>query len=119
MKRGEIWTSASGSDYGAKPRPVVIIQEDRYDTTESVTICPFSSSSAYAPVSRLPVMPTDENGLLLPSRLMIDKISTVPRHKLGVKIGRLDEADMRRLNRSIVVFLGIAGELTPLASDEP
>lgn len=31
MKRGEIWTVAGGKDYGGKPRPVLIIQDDRFD----------------------------------------------------------------------------------------
>jgi mRNA interferase MazF len=109
MKRGEIWTSAGGSDYGAKSRPVVIIQDDRYDSTTSITVCPLTSHPQSTQVARLPVMPNDLNGLRLPCRLMVDKISTVPRNKLRAKIGQLDDKDMTRLNRSIIVFLGIAG----------
>jgi mRNA interferase MazF len=112
MRRGEIWTAAGGSDYGSKPRPVVIIQDDHYDATESITVCPLSSNPMSTQIARLPVMPSDSNGLRLPSRLMVDKITTLPRYKVRTRIGRLDEEDMRRLNRSIVVFLGVAGDLT-------
>lgn len=111
MRRGEVWTAAGGRDYGSKPRPVVIIQDDRYDATESITVCPLSSNPMSTPTARLPIMPSDSNGLELPSRLMVDKISTLPRRKLRTRIGQLDEEDMRRLNRSIVVFLGVAGDL--------
>jgi mRNA interferase MazF len=118
MKRGEIWTAAGGSDYGAKPRPVVIIQDDQYDSTKSITICPLTSHSQSTQVARLPIMPNDLNGLRLPCRLMIDKISTVPRNKLRAKIGQLDEEDVTRLNRSIIVFLGIAGALSEEEANE-
>jgi mRNA interferase MazF len=40
---------------------------------------------------------------------MVDKIMTVPKTKVGTRIGRLDDADLVRLNRAIVVFLGLAG----------
>jgi mRNA interferase MazF len=40
---------------------------------------------------------------------MVDKISTVPRRKLGTRLGRLDEVDVVRLNRAMLVFLGMAG----------
>lgn len=40
---------------------------------------------------------------------MIDKITTVPRRKAGDRIGRLREEDMIRLNRAMMVFLGLAG----------
>ena len=112
MKRGEIWTSASSVDYGSKPRPVVIIQDDRFNEIDSITICPLTSDPVSAPYFRLPLMPTDKNGLLHPCRLMVDKITTVPRAKLRSHIGRLNDEDMVRLNRTIMVFLGIAGMMT-------
>jgi len=109
MKRGEVWTSASTVDYGSKPRPVVIIQDDRFHEIDSITICPLTSDPISASYFRLPIMPNDENGLLHPCRIMVDKITTVPRTKLRSHIGRLHDEDMVRLNRTIMVFLGIAG----------
>ena len=107
MRRGEIWT-VSGGGYAGKPRPAVIIQDDRFDATTSVTICAFTSDPTEAPLFRLPVDASDRNGLRSPSRLMVDKITTVARDKLGERIGRLDDEDMVRLNRAILVFLGLA-----------
>ena len=109
MKRGEIWTVSGGSAYTGKPRPAVILQDDRFDATQSVTVCSFTTNPTEAPLFRIPVDPSEENGLDEPSRLMVDKITTVPRNRVGSRIGRLDEQDIVRLNRAILVFLGLAG----------
>ncbi|HVN88282.1 MAG TPA: type II toxin-antitoxin system PemK/MazF family toxin [Candidatus Binataceae bacterium] len=107
MKRGEIWTVASGPDYARKPRPVVIVQDDSFDATGSITICAFTTSELDAPLFRLLIEPNPNNGLRSPSRLMVDKITTVPRSKMGERIGHLDDSDLLRLNQSMLVFLGL------------
>jgi mRNA interferase MazF len=112
MRRGEIWTVAGGKDYAGKPRPVVILQDDRFDATASITICAFTTDPTDAPLFRLLVEPSAKNGLRAPCRLMVDKITTVPRAKVGTQIGRLDDEDILRLNRAVVVFLGLAGPAT-------
>lgn len=109
MRRGEIWTAAAGSGYVGKPRPVAIIQDDRFDATESVTVCAFTTDPTDAPLFRLAVEPTDVNGLREPCSLMVDKITTVPRTKLGEHIGRLNDEEMVRLSRAVLVFFGLAG----------
>ncbi|KQY14633.1 type II toxin-antitoxin system PemK/MazF family toxin [Rhizobium sp. Root482] len=108
MRRGDIWTVAGGGDYAGKPRPVVIVQDDSFDETASITICAFTSDETEAPLFRLIVEPNARNGLLAASRLMVDKISTVPKSKIGKRIGRLDDEDILRLNRALLVFLGLA-----------
>lgn len=107
MKRGEIW-SVSGVGYAGKPRPAVILQDDRFDATASVTICAFTSDTTEAPLFRIEVVPDAANGLVVESRLMVDKLVTVPRARLGKRIGKLGEADMVRLGRAVLVFLGLA-----------
>ncbi len=109
MRRGEIWTAAAGSGYAGKPRPVVIVQDDRFDATDSVTVCAFTSDPTDAPLLRLPVVADELNGLREASRLMVDKVTTVPRSKLGEQVGRLSDEDMVRLGRAMLVFLGLAG----------
>ena len=109
MKRGEIWTFAGGAAYAGKPRPAVIVQSDVFEATASVTICGFTSDPTDAPLLRVEVHPTPGNGLGSPSRLMVDKVSTVPRTRAGYRVGALDPADMLRLERALLVFLGIAG----------
>jgi mRNA interferase MazF len=108
VKRGEIWTASGGADYAGKPRPAVIVQDDDFDATRSVTICAFTTDPAEAPLFRIPIGPNERNGLHVSSSLMVDKITTVPKAKLGSKIGRLDDEDLLRLNQAIVVFLGLA-----------
>ncbi len=108
MKRGEIWTVAGGSGYAGKPRPAVIDQDDSFDATGSVTICAFTSDPTDAPLFRLAVAPSPSNGLMEPCRLMVDKITTVPRSRLGTMVGRLGDDDMLRFNRAAFVFLGLA-----------
>lgn len=110
MKRGEIWTVAAGTGYAGKPRPAVILQDDRFDATDSITICAFTTDPTDAPLFRLLIEPNATNGLRAPCRLMVDKIATVPKSKLGARIGRLQDADIVRLNRAALVFLGMAGE---------
>lgn len=109
MRRGEIWTVVGGKDYAGRARPAVILQDDRFDATDSVTICAFTTDPTDAPLFRWPVEPNQRNGLRAPCRLMVDKITTVPKTKIGSRVGRLDDEDMVRLNRAIVVFLGLAG----------
>lgn len=108
MKRAEIWTAAAGSGYIGKPRPVLIVQDDRFDATESVTVCAFTTDPTSAPLIRLSITPDDINGLRGPCSLMVDKVTTVPRAKLDERIGRLGDDDMVRLARSMIVFLGLA-----------
>ena len=107
MKRGEIWT-LSGRGYAGKPRPAVIVQDDRFDATASVTICAFTTDATEAPLFRLAIEPDGHNGLRLASRLMVDKITTVSKSRLGERIGRLSTPELVRLNRAIAVFLGLA-----------
>jgi mRNA interferase MazF len=109
VKRGEIWTAAGAPDYAGKPRPVVIVQNDRFDTTASLTVCPLTTDPTAALLFRIVVEPSETNGLKAASRLMADKLTTVPKGKLGRRIGRFDDETMLRLDRAMMVFLGMAG----------
>ncbi|MGQ0677216.1 MAG: type II toxin-antitoxin system PemK/MazF family toxin [Rhodospirillales bacterium] len=108
MKRGEIWTVAGGPDFAGKPRPAVIVQADAADATRSVTLCPLTSDDTETQVTRVRVEPSAGNRLKFVSYLMTDKITTTYRSKLGRRIGRLDDGDILRLNKAIIVFLGLA-----------
>ena len=76
MKRGEVWTIA-GEGYAGKPRLAVIVQDDRFDATASITVCAFTTDLTNAPLIRLPVSPTGRNGLRSASPVMVDKITTI------------------------------------------
>ena len=55
MRRGEIWNASGGKDYAGKPRPVVILQDDSFDATNSITICalPLTEQNALVPSADL------------------------------------------------------------------
>jgi mRNA interferase MazF len=90
----------------------VILQDDRFDATDSITLCAFTTDPTDAPLFRLDVEPNERNGLHVACRLMVDKITTVPKTKLGSLVGRLEDEDLVRLNRAVAVFLGLAGPAT-------
>ncbi len=108
MRRGDIWTVTDGKDHARKPRPVVIVQDDSFDATDYITVCAFTTDETDAPLFRLPVQPNERNGLRAACRLMVDKISTVPKTKVGARLGRLGDEDILRLNQAVLVFLGLA-----------
>ena len=109
MKRGEVWTVAGGAAYTGKPRPAVIIQDDRFDANDSIVVCPLTTDATVAPTFRVPVEPSPQSGLRTPCTLMVDRVTAVPRARLGRRVGSLSAGEMTHLNRAIVVFLGLAG----------
>lgn len=109
MKRGDIFTAAARGTYTGKPRPVVIVQDDRFDATASVTVCPMTTHHVDAPLLRIDIAATPASGLDQSSHLMIDKLTTMPRDALRDRLGRLSDDDLIRLDRALIVFLGLAG----------
>lgn len=108
MTRGEVFTADARGAYTGKPRPVLIVQDDRFDATVSVTVCPLTTNPVEAPLTRIPIEPSELNGLGQPCRLMIDKMMTMPRKSLRERLGRIHDNDLLRVNRAIAVFLGLA-----------
>lgn len=106
MRRGDIVTVAVPGDFG-KPRPALVIQSDRFDETGTVTVALVSSTLIEAPLIRVSVEPNLDNGLRKTSQIMIDKLMSARRDKLGSTIGRLDDETMLAVTRSLAVFLGL------------
>jgi mRNA interferase MazF len=113
MRRGEIWTVAGGAAYTGKPRPAVIIQEDRFDANDSIVVCPLTSDPTSAPIFRLPIPSNTRTGLRAPCRLMVDKLTAVPRKRLGTLVGTLSSDELKALNRAVFVFLGLSETEAP------
>jgi mRNA interferase MazF len=105
MRRGDIVTVAGGV-YANKPRPALIVQDDRFDATDSLTVCPFTSTEVDAPLLRVPVTADEENGLGRDSFLMVDKITTVRRSNTRTVVGRLEATTLVEFERRLLVFLG-------------
>ena len=105
MKRGDIVTVAGGV-HASRPRPALVVQDDRFDATESVTVCPFTTTEVDAPLLRVPVVADAANGLGQDSYLMVDKITTVRRSNAGTVLGRLEATTLVEFERRLLVFLG-------------
>lgn len=108
MKRGDVWIVAGGPDYVGKPRPAVIVQDMNFEDLTSITVCGFTTVVTDAPLMRPELRPSQENGLQAVSHVLVDKITTIPRSKLGVRIGELAEQDMLNVDQAMLVFLGLA-----------
>ncbi len=107
MERGDIVTVACSGDFG-KPRPAVIVQSDYLNGTHAtILLCPFTNEFVDAPLIRIPVTPSQENGLRSPSQIMVDKTAPMRREKIGARIGVLDPEALVLLNRSLAVVFGL------------
>ena len=108
MKRGDLVVVAIQGDYG-KPRPALVVQADLFnDTHASITVVPVTSTIVDTPLFRVTVEPSRRNGLRLISQIMVDKVTTVRRQRLGQTIGRLEEEAMLRVSRALALWFGIA-----------
>lgn len=108
LQRNDVVTVAAPGDFG-KPRPAVIIQSDVFpEFHSSVILCPLTSTLANAPEFRVTVVPSEMNGLRLESQIMVDKIVTVRRDRLGEKIGRLSAQEIRLMNMAIAFVTGLS-----------
>lgn len=107
MRRGDLVTVAVSGDFG-KPRPALVIQADQFGGTATVTVLLVSGTPVDAPLIRVDVPPTSENGLRKGSRIMVDKAMTIRRDKVGKPFGHLDDEAMLSVNRSLALFLGFA-----------
>jgi len=108
LKRGDIVTIAAPGDYG-KPRPALIIQADVFnDIHASITVVPLTSTIIDAPLFRITLDPSRQNGLSRVSQIMVDKVLTLPRKKIGKRVGHLGNTLMIRIGRALSVWLGMS-----------
>lgn len=106
MKRGSLVLIALPGDYG-KPRPGLVIQSDLFASHPSIVVLPLTTEDRSHPGLRVDVVPAPGNGLRAPSRIMIDKPSTVPRGKVTQVIGQLTAEQMTAVDRALALFLGV------------
>jgi mRNA interferase MazF len=107
MMRGDLVTVALQGEFG-KPRPALVIQANQFSEHSSASVLPITSTLVAAPLLRVTVQPSAENGLQKPSQVMVDKVMTVKRDKLGPAFGRIDADALVEVERCLAVFLGIA-----------
>jgi mRNA interferase MazF len=102
LKRGDVVTVAEG-----KPRPAVIVQDDQFATPVDVLLCPFTTTLLDAPIYRLPINASQQNGLKADSQLMVDKIGLGRRDRVDAVIGQLTDDEMARLTEAMAVMFGV------------
>lgn len=109
MNRGEIWTVAGGA-YATKSRPAVIVQDDLFDATFSVTVAPMTTALLDAPLMRIRIAGGDGrlSGLDHDSDVMVDKLTTVRRSSVHARVGRLTAEQIVEFERAMMAFLGLA-----------
>lgn len=107
IRRGGLVVVAVPGAYG-KPRPALIVQADLFADLPSVVICPLTTLLRDdADQFRLTIDPTEANGLREVSQVAVDKITVIPRSKIGEVIGQADDAFLLRFNRTLALFLGV------------
>lgn len=107
MKRGDFVTVDMPDVFG-KPRPAMILQSDLFAEHATVTIVLVTSMMVEAPLFRVTVEPSALNGLRQPSQVMVDKIITVGKEKVGKPFGKIDKDTLLEIERCLAVFLGLA-----------
>jgi mRNA interferase MazF len=108
VKRGDLVTVALQGEFG-KPRPALIVQSDLFNAEHAtLSVLPITSEIVGAPIFRITLEPSNANGLREVSQIMVDKIVSIKRDKVGEPFGRLEEETMLRVNRALAVWLGIA-----------
>jgi mRNA interferase MazF len=109
ITRGDVVVSSSPGDFG-KPRPAVVVQSDLFNPTHSsIVICPITSHLVDAPLFRLSISPSRENGLKTESQIMVDNITAVRREHIAKKIGRINEVEATSVERALAIWLEIGG----------
>ena len=107
LRRGVVVVALAG-DYG-KPRPALVVQADLFNEVHaSITVVPVTSTIIDAPLFRLTVTPSPGNGWRALSQLMIDKVTTVPRARLGPAIGLVEDDVLIQVSRALALWVGIA-----------
>jgi mRNA interferase MazF len=106
MKRGDLVTIALQGDYG-KPGPALVVQSDLFDEHPSVAVLPVTSALRDAPLFRIRLVPNAVNGLQKTSDIMVDKLQSVARERIGDRIGCVSAEQMLEVSRSLAVFLGV------------
>ena len=93
-------------DYG-KPRPAVVVQGNAVAGFDSVILCPMTTARTDSSLVRLALEPSAENGLTARSEVMVEKLSTLSRKRLGAAIGRLSDGEMAALDIKLALVLGL------------
>jgi mRNA interferase MazF len=105
IKRGAVVTIALPGDFG-KPRPAVVLRSNRFAAHQLISVAPLTTARRNAPLLRVDIAPSTDNGLVSLSQAMIDTLQSVRIRRIGEVIGQLAAADLQRITRAVAVYLG-------------
>ena len=106
MRRGELWSAATGSGFGGKPRPVLVVQADAFSAAPNILVALLTTTIDDHQRVRPLIEPDSANNLDAPSLVQVDILVTVPRRKFGMPIGRISPQDQARVDQALLAFLG-------------
>lgn len=106
MKRGEIYTArlekkAGSVQYGL--RPVLVLQNNKGNRFSTTTIVAAITSRNRSLYQQTHVLLSDEYGLKKKSMVLLEQIMTVEKGQLEKYVGRVSDADMKRIDRAVLV----------------
>jgi mRNA interferase MazF len=105
-KRGEIW-SVLWTGLASKPRPALVIQSEKFRTTDTDILALITSQENDSEYLRVPIKANDENGLQNDSFICLDKLMAIPIDKLGKKFGVASDEIMDKVNERLIKILGL------------
>ena len=115
MKRGSVVIVSVPGDYG-KPRPAVVVQHTRLlAVLDSVVVALLTTSPEGGARVRIRVEPDAANGLKATSRIMVDKLFTLQRHRVSEAIGDIDAVSMAKVDNALRALL----DLEPVTIEHP
>lgn len=106
IKRGEIW-SVLWTGLASKPRPALVIQSEKFRTTDTDILALITSEENENEYLRIPIKADDENGLMEDSFICLDKLMAIPINKLGAKFGIASVEIMREIDKHLIKILGL------------
>ena len=86
----------------------MVIQDDGFAATDSITVMPLTSMLVDAPLLRVRIPRSDLAGIDRDSDVMVDKLTTVRRQNVAAKVGRLSAEQLAEVERAMMAFLGLA-----------
>jgi mRNA interferase MazF len=108
IARGAIFSASEKGVLTGKPRPVLIVQNNRtVDIHSTITVCLISTVLSGQSLFRIAIVPSEENGLDAPSEVQADHIFSFRRENLDRPIGTLSAADMSRVDAALRLWLDL------------
>lgn len=107
LRRGGIWTAAgSGGGYARNPRPAIVIRGDDFDSPESVTMIPLTTTAVDSP-TRILIPAGQASGIGHDSYAMVDKIHTYKQATVRDYCGHLTSEQLAQVEQAMLLYLGV------------